>query len=163
MLRGAWKHIGVCLESRFLPLELLTVYWRSLQTIGSNLWVPAFIFASLPCSNELSDDNRISLWCTFVSFDLTRNLIPLPLKEKQHSGHLLAHHCCLCWFWQSESQHWILQLWHSLSMQAWRSAAMKGSPGWETGLITPAMALRRSQEWERTYTLTCDWSWFCSH
>lgn len=54
-----------CLESRFLLLELLTLYLRSSQTIGSNLWVTAFIFAFLPYSSKLSEYNRIGMQFLF--------------------------------------------------------------------------------------------------
>lgn len=63
MLRGNLKHIGISLESRFLLLELLTVHFRSSQTIGSNLWFAAFIFAFLPYCSKLSEYNRIGMWC----------------------------------------------------------------------------------------------------
>lgn len=66
--RNTWgnlKHVRICWESRFLLLELLTVYLRSSQTIGSNLWVSAFTFALLPYSSKLSEYNRITMWCLF--------------------------------------------------------------------------------------------------
>lgn len=54
---ACWNLFGI----QILLLELLTMYLRSSQTIGSNLWVTAFIFAFLPYSSKLSEYNRIGM------------------------------------------------------------------------------------------------------
>lgn len=88
MVRGNLNHVGICLESRFLLLELLTVYLRSSQTIGSNLWLSAFTFALLPYSSKLSEYNRIRKQGCFICFYREYDRFTLKKKHKSQCIYL---------------------------------------------------------------------------